>query len=100
MFWLFDKNINNTYNFAQIFEFENYIIDSDILYILDCDKIPIISNKNYFEIIEKNNIEPLTINFSIKIIGNKISFYRNDTNETLCFEKNEKVISIRCIKQL
>ncbi len=92
MFWFFDKNINNIYNFAQIFEFDNFIVDSDNVYKLNCDKIPIISGKNYLEIIEKNNIKPLILNLTIKIIGKKISFCNIATNEIFCFEKNEKVI--------
>ena len=92
MFWLYDKDIRESYNFIQIFELNEILIDSDTIYTLDSNIFPTISGNNYSNIIKEKNITPLVINYCIKIIGNSISYTDLSNNKTISFIKEEKFI--------
>jgi hypothetical protein len=94
MFWLFDTNIKESYDFVQIFELDEQSIDLDTVYTLNSDLFPIIGSTNYNDIIEKNNIVPQIFNFCIKIIGSNISYTNLNltTNHTVCFQMEQKFI--------
>ena len=87
MFWLFDKDIKESYKFIQIFELNEILIDSDAIYRLNLNVFPKISGVNYANIIKEKNIKPIIINYCIKIIGNSISYTDLSDNNTISFVK-------------
>lgn len=93
MFWLLEKDIRESYNFIQIFELNEFSIDSDTIYTLDSNVFPIISGINYSNIIKEKNILPFVITYCIKIIGNNISYTDLSDNKTISFIKEEKFIN-------
>lgn len=96
MFWLLDTNISESYDFVQIFELNELAIDLDSIYTLDLDSnsdsYPIIGGTNYSDTIDKNNIIPQIFNLCIKIIGSNISYTNLTTNQTVCFQMEQKFI--------
>ena len=92
MFWLLDTNILESYDFVQIFELDELAIELDSIYTLDSDSLPIIGGTNYSDTIEKNNIIPQIFNYCIKIIGSNISYTNLTTNQTVCFQMEQKFI--------
>ena len=92
MFWLLDTNIYESYDFVQIFELDELAIDLDSIYTLDSNSFPIVGCTNYSDTIEKNNINPQIFNLCIKIIGSNITYTNLNTNQTLCFQMEQKFI--------
>lgn len=84
MFWLFEPN-KEIYDFVQIFENNCNEIDSDYVYKLDLDNFPKISGTNYYDIVTDKKIQPIIVNYCIKIIGKNISWTNLDTNVTINF---------------
>ncbi len=92
MFWLFDTNVSESYDFVQIFELDELEIDLDTIYTLNSNLFPIIGGTNYNDIVQKNNIKPKIFNYCIKVIGSNISYTNLNTNQTVCFQTQQKFI--------
>jgi len=92
MFWLFDTNVSESYDFVQIFELDKQEIDLDTIYTLNSDLFPIIGGTNYNDVVKKNNIIPQIFNYCIKVIGSNISYTNLNTNQTVCFQTQQKFI--------
>ncbi len=107
MFWLLDEinntKIQDTYIFTQIFKPEYTSVDDNTIYKigLDLDKIDgmtllpdnfKIQDKKIEDYISFNSIEPIQIDYQIKIIGNLISYYNSGSEKIYTFIKKEKVM--------
>ncbi len=102
MFWLFDTNISESYDFVQIFDLDELVIDSDTVYTLDLNtdtnldkdtsKGLNLGGTNFLDLIEKNKIKPKIFNYCIKIMGPNISYTNLETSQSNYFVMKQKFI--------
>jgi hypothetical protein len=82
MFWLFDENIKESYEFFQIFnKINKTVIDNNEVCILD----------SVYDVNKIKNLTPIKCNFNIRVCGQLISYTDLDTKKTITFSKRDEI---------